>query len=47
MFKKKLGGDPNIPADMEFFRRISPFFHAHNIERPVLIAQGANDPKVI
>lgn len=46
MFRKKLGGDPSNVEDQKFFKRISPFYHAHKIERPLLIAQGANDPKV-
>lgn len=28
-------------------RDISPLFHAGNIKRPVLILQGANDPRVL
>uniref|UniRef100_A0A915J3C2 Peptidase S9 prolyl oligopeptidase catalytic domain-containing protein n=1 Tax=Romanomermis culicivorax TaxID=13658 RepID=A0A915J3C2_ROMCU len=46
MMKKRLGGDPYTPDGQKFFRSISPFFHAHKIKRPLLIAQGANDPKV-
>jgi len=33
--------------DSEMFRKFSPVFHADRIEDPVLIAQGANDPRVV
>ena len=32
--------------DEERFRATSPFFHADNIKSPLLVAQGANDPRV-
>jgi dipeptidyl aminopeptidase/acylaminoacyl peptidase len=32
--------------DEERFRRTSPFFNADNIVAPLLVAQGANDPRV-
>lgn len=38
-------GDP--ATDEERLRRISPLFHGKNIERPLLIVQGANDPRVL
>jgi prolyl oligopeptidase len=38
-------GDPK--TDGERHKRISPLFHAKNIKRPVLIIQGANDPRVL
>ena len=38
-------GDPD--ADEERLRRISPLFHAANIVRPLLVVQGANDPRVL
>jgi dipeptidyl aminopeptidase/acylaminoacyl peptidase len=38
-------GDP--ATDEERHRRISPLFHAKNITKPVLIVQGANDPRVL
>ncbi|UCG86724.1 MAG: S9 family peptidase [Gemmatimonadota bacterium] len=37
-------GDP--ATDGEFLRSRSPLFHAENIKIPILIAQGANDPRV-
>ena len=38
-------GDP--AADGERLRRISPLFHAKNIQRPLIVLQGANDPRVL
>ncbi len=38
-------GDPR--EDGERLRRISPLFHAENIVRPLLVVQGANDPRVL
>ena len=38
-------GDPAV--DGERHRAISPLFHAENIVRPMLVVQGANDPRVL
>jgi prolyl oligopeptidase len=38
-------GDPK--TDGERLRRISPLFHAKNIRKPMLVVQGANDPRVL
>jgi dipeptidyl aminopeptidase/acylaminoacyl peptidase len=38
-------GDPNTQLDM--LREISPLFHADKITKPLLVLQGANDPRVI
>jgi dipeptidyl aminopeptidase/acylaminoacyl peptidase len=38
-------GDPK--TDRERLRRISPLFHAKNIKKPLLVVQGANDPRVL
>lgn len=38
-------GDP--AADGERLRRVSPVFHADRIQRPLLVLQGANDPRVL
>ncbi len=38
-------GDPSV--DEEYLRRISPLFHAGNITRPLIVLQGANDPRVL
>lgn len=38
-------GDP--ATDAERHRAISPLFHADRIRRPLLVVQGANDPRVL
>jgi dipeptidyl aminopeptidase/acylaminoacyl peptidase len=38
-------GDPE--KDREMLREISPVFHADKIRRPLLVLQGANDPRVL
>ena len=38
-------GDP--ATDIERLRRISPLFHADQITKPMLVIQGANDPRVL
>ncbi len=38
-------GDP--ATDRDRLQRISPLFHASNIVRPLLVVQGANDPRVL
>ena len=45
MFYKRVG-DPNDPEDRVRLKAQSPFFHADNIEAPLLVIQGANDPRV-
>ncbi len=44
-FKRRVG-DPSTPAGKAFLRARSPLFRADKIERPLLIAHGANDPRV-
>jgi len=47
-FKEALYDEMGDPAtDAERHRRISPLFHAENIIRPMLVVQGANDPRVL
>ncbi len=47
-FKEALYDEMGDPAtDAERHRRISPLFHAENIVRPLLVVQGANDPRVL
>jgi len=38
-------GDPS--TQLEFLRETSPLFHADKIKRPLIVLQGANDPRVI
>ena len=45
MFMRRVG-DPDDPEDRARLESQSPFFHAENIEAPLLIIQGANDPRV-
>jgi dipeptidyl aminopeptidase/acylaminoacyl peptidase len=44
MFKRV--GDPNDTEDKQRLKKQSPFFHAENIDDPLLVIQGANDPRV-
>ncbi|MDH4005047.1 MAG: S9 family peptidase [Gammaproteobacteria bacterium] len=47
-FKEALYDEMGDPAtDEERHRRISPLFHAENIVKPLLVVQGANDPRVL
>lgn len=39
-------GDPNDPEDAKMLREQSPLFSADRIEDPLLVIQGANDPRV-
>jgi dipeptidyl aminopeptidase/acylaminoacyl peptidase len=38
-------GDP--VKDREMLTAVSPLFHAEKIKRPLIVLQGANDPRVI
>ncbi|MCF6439526.1 S9 family peptidase [Pseudoalteromonas luteoviolacea] len=47
-FRKSLYDELGDPAvDGERLHRISPLFHAKNITKPLLVVQGANDPRVL
>ncbi len=37
----------NPETDEEYLRGISPLFHASNIKKPLIVLQGANDPRVL
>lgn len=41
---KKIG---NPETDEEYLKSISPVFHGKNIVKPLLVLQGANDPRVL
>lgn len=43
---KKYIGDPNNPEDRRKMEAKSPLFRVTQIKRPLLIAQGGNDPRV-
>jgi dipeptidyl aminopeptidase/acylaminoacyl peptidase len=42
----QLVGNPEIPEDRVDMEKRSPLFHIENIKAPLLIGQGANDPRV-
>ena len=47
-FKEALYSEMGDPAtDRERLTRISPLFHADRIQRPLMVLQGANDPRVL
>ncbi len=37
--------DIDDPDDRAFFREISPITHVENVEAPVMVIHGANDPR--
>jgi dipeptidyl aminopeptidase/acylaminoacyl peptidase len=37
----------DLQADAQMLRDVSPVFHADKIKKPLLVLQGANDPRVI
>ena len=39
-------GDP-FTQDSVRLKKISPLFHAHNVTKPLMVLQGANDPRVL
>lgn len=43
MFYEMMG---HPEKDKELYEKVSPVFHADNIKVPLLVAQGANDPRV-
>jgi dipeptidyl aminopeptidase/acylaminoacyl peptidase len=47
-FREALYREMGNPAtDKEYLYRISPLFHAGNIQKPLMVLQGANDPRVL
>lgn len=43
-FNREIG---NPDTDEEYLKSISPLFHAERIVRPLMVIQGANDPRVL
>ncbi len=39
-------GDPFTEDSLRLYK-ISPLFHAHNVTKPLMVLQGANDPRVL
>ncbi|MGI8733699.1 MAG: prolyl oligopeptidase family serine peptidase [Pyrinomonadaceae bacterium] len=47
-FRKSLYKEIGDPAtQLEMLKEVSPLFHADKIRRPLIVLQGANDPRVI
>jgi dipeptidyl aminopeptidase/acylaminoacyl peptidase len=46
-FKKALEVEMGDFDDEEYLKSISPLFHAENIVKPMIVLQGANDPRVL
>jgi dipeptidyl aminopeptidase/acylaminoacyl peptidase len=46
MLKVRIGGDHETEEGREFLKSQSPLNFAHQIKKPLLIGQGANDPRV-
>ncbi len=38
--------DEEIPTDKEIMNEVSPIFHIDKITKPLMVVQGANDPRV-
>jgi Dipeptidyl aminopeptidases/acylaminoacyl-peptidases len=45
VFYKRMG-DPNTPEGLEQMKRQSPLYSADKIKTPLMVVQGANDPRV-
>uniref|UniRef100_A0A915ALI3 Peptidase S9 prolyl oligopeptidase catalytic domain-containing protein n=1 Tax=Parascaris univalens TaxID=6257 RepID=A0A915ALI3_PARUN len=41
-----IGGDKNTPEGRKFLHSRSPLFLAYRVQRPLIILQGANDPRI-
>lgn len=44
---KRRVGDPDNPDDLKALEKVSPLFFADRIKKPLFIAQGMHDPRVI
>ncbi len=45
--RKSLENEMGDFTDEEYFKSISPLFHSENIVKPLMVLQGANDPRVL
>ena len=43
---KEIWYDPEIPEEKEIMKEVSPVFHIDEIDQPLFVVQGANDPRV-
>lgn len=46
-YRKALEKEMGDFDDTEYLKNISPLFHAQNIRKPLMVLQGANDPRVL
>lgn len=42
----KIAGNPDVKEDIPYLKSISPLFKKDQIKKPLLVLQGANDPRV-
>ena len=42
----KIGENPDTKKERKFLKEKSPLFFVNRITKPLLIGQGANDPRV-
>lgn len=42
----KIAGNPDVKEDVPYLKSISPLFKKDQIKKPLLVLQGANDPRV-
>lgn len=45
LFTKRIG-DPTTPQGQKELKRVSPVSHLHQLKKPLLVGQGARDPRV-
>jgi dipeptidyl aminopeptidase/acylaminoacyl peptidase len=43
---KEVWYDPDVPEENEIMKEVSPIFNIEKIKKPLLVVQGANDPRV-
>ncbi|TXG39800.1 S9 family peptidase [Seonamhaeicola maritimus] len=43
---KEIWYDSDIPEEKEIMKEVSPVFHIDKIKKPLMVVQGANDPRV-
>lgn len=42
----KIAGNPDVKEDIPYLKSVSPLFKKDHIKKPLLVFQGANDPRV-
>ncbi len=43
----KTYGNPNDEKDVKYLEKISPYNYVDNVTKPLMVVQGANDPRVV